>query len=65
MKEDMQAEAIEVITTACEKYAQNYELAAKTIKEAMDKKFGIFWHVVVGEGFGFEGLHFKILREQT
>lgn len=51
---DMQAEAIEIITTACEKYAQNYELAAKTIKEAMDKKFGTFWHAAVGEGFGFE-----------
>lgn len=24
------------------------------IKDTMDKKFGIYWHVVVGEGFGFE-----------
>lgn len=39
MNEDMKNEAIEMITTACEKYAQNYELAAKTIKEAMDKKY--------------------------
>lgn len=54
MQEEMKAEAIEMITTACEKYAQNYELAAKTIKEAMDKKFGTFWHACVGEGFGFE-----------
>lgn len=54
MAEEVKAEAIEMITTACEKYAQNYELAAKTIKEAMDKKFGTFWHVCVGEGFGFE-----------
>lgn len=38
MNEDMKNEAIEMITTACEKYAQNYELAAKTIKESMDKK---------------------------
>ncbi|KAL9701304.1 hypothetical protein quinque_004745 [Culex quinquefasciatus] len=28
--------------------------AAKAIKELMDKKFGTFWHVVVGEGFGYE-----------
>ena len=27
---------------------------AKTIKELLDKKFGASWHVVVGEGFGFE-----------
>lgn len=30
------------------------QVAAKTIKETMDKKFGSYWHVVVGEGFGFE-----------
>lgn len=43
MNEEMKNEAIEMITTACEKYAQNYELAAKTIKEAMDKKcVGVF-----------------------
>lgn len=29
-------------------------MAARTIKETMDKKFGIYWHVIVGEGFGFE-----------
>lgn len=29
-------------------------MAARTIKELMDKKFGIYWHVIVGEGFGFE-----------
>ena len=31
--------------------------AAKMIKEAMDKKFGTAWHVVVGEGFAFEIAH--------
>lgn len=30
------------------------QVAAKAIKETMDKKFGSYWHVVVGEGFGFE-----------
>ncbi|CAG9801068.1 unnamed protein product [Chironomus riparius] len=54
MSDDIKNEAIEIVTTACEKYAQNYELAAKTVKEAMDKKFGSFWHCCVGEGFGFE-----------
>jgi dynein light chain 4 len=29
-------------------------MAARMIKEAMDKKFGPSWHTVVGEGFGFE-----------
>lgn len=31
--------------------------AAKMIKETMDKKFGSSWHVVIGEGFGFEITH--------
>lgn len=31
--------------------------AAKMIKESMDKKFGNSWHVVIGEGFGFEITH--------
>lgn len=35
-------------------YCLFQQVAAKTIKETMDKKFGSYWHVVVGEGFGFE-----------
>ncbi|CAG0891266.1 unnamed protein product [Cyprideis torosa] len=31
--------------------------AARMIKEELDKKFGPSWHVVVGEGFGFEVSH--------
>jgi dynein light chain 4 len=27
------------------------------IKETLDKKFGPAWHVVVGEGYGFEITH--------
>lgn len=30
------------------------QAAAKMIKEQMDKKFGPPFHVVVGEGYGFE-----------
>ncbi|KAH8277631.1 hypothetical protein KR018_002408 [Drosophila ironensis] len=54
MNEEMRIEAIEMTILACEKYSANYEHAAKVIKETMDKKFGIYWHVVVGEAFGFE-----------
>lgn len=54
MNEEIKNEAIEIITTACEKYSQNYEQAARSVKEIMDKKFGSFWHCCVGEGFGFE-----------
>lgn len=34
-----------------------FQSAAKMIKESMDKKFGSSWHVVIGEGFGFEVTH--------
>lgn len=54
MVEEMRQECIDLAITACEKYATNYEMAARTIKETMDKKFGIYWHVIVGENFGFE-----------
>lgn len=33
------------------------QLAAKMIKESMDKKFGASWHASVGEGFGFNVTH--------
>jgi dynein light chain 4 len=56
MNEETKAEAVEICSTACEKFAQNYELAAKTVKEAMDKKFGTFWHCCVGEGMR-KGFH--------
>lgn len=32
-------------------------MACKQIKELMDKKFGASWHVIIGEGFGFEVTH--------
>lgn len=57
MNEEMQNEAMELCVTACEKFPTNNENAAKMIKETMDKKFGASWHVVVGEGYGFEVTH--------
>jgi len=54
MSEEMRGEVMDICGTACEKHATNNESAAKLIKETMDKKYGNSWHVVVGEGFGFE-----------
>ncbi|RXN25370.1 nuclear body protein SP140 isoform X1 [Labeo rohita] len=56
MPEEMRVETMELCVTACEKFASNNESAAKMIKESMDKKFGSSWHVVIGEGFGFENV---------
>ncbi|EDW08768.1 dynein axonemal light chain 4 [Drosophila mojavensis] len=54
MKEEMRHEVVELVVGMCEKFSSNYETCARMIKDTMDKKFGIYWHVVVGEGFGFE-----------
>lgn len=57
MNDEMKTEAMELCVTACEKFSNNNETAARMIKETMDKKFGASWHAVVGEGFGFEITH--------
>ena len=56
MPERMRAEVMEMISNACEKHTTNNEKAAKMIRELLEKKFGggASWHVVVGEGFGFD-----------
>ncbi|XP_066988614.1 dynein axonemal light chain 4 [Macrobrachium rosenbergii] len=54
MSEEMKAETMELIVTACEKHQTNNESAARVIKETMDKRYGATWHCVVGEAFGFE-----------
>lgn len=54
MPEEMKQESMELVVTACEKHAANNEAAARMIKDQMDKKFGPPFHVVVGEGYGFE-----------
>jgi len=54
MTEGMKADVMDICSTACERHSDNNESAAKMIKEILDKKFGTSWHVVVGEGFGFE-----------
>jgi dynein light chain 4 len=49
MMEEMRNEAVEMVITAVERYSNNYELAARLVKENMDKKFGGPWHCIVGE----------------
>ncbi|XP_046990237.1 dynein axonemal light chain 4-like [Schistocerca americana] len=54
MTEEIKNEAVDLIVTACEKHAPNNFLAARMIKESMDKKFQPSWNAVVGEAYGFE-----------
>lgn len=53
MPEDMKQEAIETCVTAVEKYSENYEYAARMIKDHLDKKFGPPFQVVVGEAYAW------------
>lgn len=54
MPEEIKQEAIETCVTAVEKYSDNYEHAARMIKDTLDKKFGPPFHVVVGEAYACE-----------
>ncbi|KAG5343588.1 DNAL4 protein, partial [Acromyrmex charruanus] len=51
MPEDMKQEAMETCVTAVEKYSENYEHAARMIKDNLDKKFGPPFQVIVGEAY--------------
>lgn len=53
MPDEMRQEALDLCTTATEKFATNYDQASKMIKQSMDKKFGESFQVVVGESYGF------------
>jgi dynein light chain 4 len=53
---EMAQETLEVMSAAMDKFiaSQNWEAAAKLIKETLDKKFSGPWQVLCGEGVGFE-----------
>eukprot|EP00050_Salpingoeca_kvevrii_P006225 m.288120 g.288120 ORF g.288120 m.288120 type:complete len:100 (-) comp11904_c0_seq2:1526-1825(-) len=54
MNEEIRQECVETAVTAVEKHSKSNELAAKMVKEVLDKKLGPAWHVVIGEGFSFD-----------
>lgn len=54
MNHELQSEAIDLIVSAIDKQRGNYEAAARSVKEQMDRKFGPSWHCIIGEGFGFQ-----------
>ena len=56
MSEDHRTDAVEVVTTAIDKFSasQDYENAARYIKDMLDKRMGQPWHVVVGQHFSFD-----------
>lgn len=54
MPEDQINDAMDVTTTAIEKFGMDYGIAAKEVKEHMDKKYQPSWNVVIGESYGFK-----------
>jgi len=57
MTEEMRQECVDLVVTAIEKHVGNYDLAARMIKETMDKKYNENWIVIIGQGFSFEVTH--------
>merc|ERR1719313_1313827 len=53
MHEDMRGDAMDSVQTAIDT-KPNFEAAAKTVKEFMDKKYGPSWHCIIGSSFSFE-----------
>lgn len=52
MRDDMRFEAMAIAKNCIEKNIENFELAAREAKEALDQKFGPPFHVVIGETYG-------------
>ncbi|KAK9784930.1 hypothetical protein WJX73_010202 [Symbiochloris irregularis] len=46
--------AVDICITAVEKFPSDLEKCTQVIKDAMDKKFGFPWHVIVGKYFSYE-----------
>lgn len=54
---EMLTELTDIIQNGIEAYATTPnmpELATKSIKEALDKKFGPSWQCIIGEGFTYD-----------
>ncbi|KAI7839735.1 hypothetical protein COHA_006539 [Chlorella ohadii] len=54
---DVKTEVVDICVTAVERHPADAEKSTQMIKEALDKRFGGPWHVVVGRAFAFEVSH--------
>lgn len=54
---EMYAELTDAVINGIEGFAtmpNMVELAAKNIKETLDKRYGPAWHVIIGEGYAYD-----------
>jgi len=56
MSSDLQSECVDIIVSALDKRA-SIDVAARSIKESLDRKFGSSWRCIVGDSFGFAVTH--------
>eukprot|EP00920_Eleutheroschizon_duboscqi_P041790 GHVT01100380.1.p4 GENE.GHVT01100380.1~~GHVT01100380.1.p4 ORF type:complete len:111 (+),score=13.78 GHVT01100380.1:1238-1570(+) len=59
MNAEMRTEVIDIVTGVIDKCGTNssvvnLEIAARMIKDNLDKYYGVQWHCVIGEGFAFD-----------
>ena len=54
---DIEIETVENISTFMEKNGLNYSESSKMMKDFLDKRFGGYHQVVIGESFGFNIAH--------
>jgi dynein light chain 4, axonemal len=51
---DMRTEVLDLVVAGMDKYGSNLEVAARSIKDTLDKQYGVSWQVIMGQGFGFD-----------
>ncbi len=51
---DRSGEIVDLIVAGIDKNGANLEAAAKSIKDTLDKQYGLTWQVIIGHGFGFD-----------
>jgi dynein light chain 4 len=51
---DMRQEVMDTIVSGVDKFGTDLESAAKSIKETLDKQYGLTWQIVIGKGFAFD-----------
>ncbi|CAK0865222.1 unnamed protein product [Prorocentrum cordatum] len=57
MAGEMKTEVLDIITGSIDKHAgsdQGLELAARLIKDTLDRQHGAQWHCAIGKGFSFD-----------
>ena len=61
---DMKQEAVDICVTACERHPADMDKCTQAIKEALDRRYGGPWCVVVGKAFAHAITH-EVSKEKS